>query len=690
MQLEKGKLVRQLSIVAYLMAMNRPVTARDVRECVEGYAGMGDDAFNRRFYADRTELDGLGVPIQSTRDVDTGEELYTLSERNYFLPTLDFTDEEVATLQSCLSLLDGQFAYAEPLRLALQNLMLGRENPSTDPALASTTIRLVGSDYSPEIAARISKLESAITKRRTVTFQYHTMSSDETSERIVDPYALVWNGGQWYLVGHSHERSALRVFRLTRIRGEIRFISRRERDFDIPNDFDASVYRTRPPWQLGGIEGEAEVLVDPSIAWWVERSFGHAGRVRKHRDGSITFRTEYAGIRWISAWVCGMNGLVTPIEPAELVEDVERSIATIAEAHEGAAPKLPSELPALDIAEATPRRRKPVAPVGAEQFALLQALMSDLLGSCGEGRSGSVAVSDIMERYQLDEEGVREAVDLLMLVNFGAGAYAMYAEIRGDEIHVETEPDGEVFRRPARLSPLEAKALMLALDLVGPLVAATMQHDLDSVREKLTTTFGNYGAPAVPATAPSSGDQQVLTRITEALRATQLLRIEYWSQSRGEVAKRDIEPLILQRLKQHWYLVAWCRSADGIRSFRLDRIKKASVLKKEFEPRDVDLSGYEADTPAHLEELPRTTLVHFAPEVARWIIEGRPDAVRLVDGSALLRLATAGDQWLTEEILKYRGKATVIEPADVRERIAERAHQLTEQLAAAGRVLVTA
>src|SRR5688500_3079434 len=131
MPLEKEKLVRQLSLVAFLMSMNRAVTARDVRESVEGYSHMGDDAFARRFYADRTELLSLGLPLNSTRDDDTGEELYTLSARQYLLPNLDLTDREVTALNSCLSLLDGQFAYAEPLRLALQNLTLGRENPMT-------------------------------------------------------------------------------------------------------------------------------------------------------------------------------------------------------------------------------------------------------------------------------------------------------------------------------------------------------------------------------------------------------------------------------------------------------------------------------------------------------------------------------------------------------------------------------
>ena len=87
----------------------------------------------------------------------------------------------------------------------------------------------------------------------------------------------MWNGGQWYLVGWSHERQAVRQFRLSRIQGEIKFTSRRERDFEVPADFDATEYRTRPNWQFGEPVAEADLWVDPSAAWWVERSFERAG-----------------------------------------------------------------------------------------------------------------------------------------------------------------------------------------------------------------------------------------------------------------------------------------------------------------------------------------------------------------------------------------------------------------------------
>ena len=92
---DTDKLIRQLSLVAFLMAERRPLTARDVKGCVEGYSEMSDEAFARRFYSDRAELSGLGVPLHSQRDEFTGEELYTLKPDDYFLPPLELTDDEL-------------------------------------------------------------------------------------------------------------------------------------------------------------------------------------------------------------------------------------------------------------------------------------------------------------------------------------------------------------------------------------------------------------------------------------------------------------------------------------------------------------------------------------------------------------------------------------------------------------------
>src|SRR6187200_1334214 len=233
---DTDKLIRQLSLVAFLMAERRPLTARDIKGNVEGYQEMSDEAFARRFYSDRSELVALGVPLDSQRDEFTGEELYTLRQERYFLPELELDDEELAALQTCLYLLEGRFAYAEPLRLALQNLALGRASGALDEAPTSTAVRVEvrDPDYSPELQGRLGKLEAAISKQRTVKFEYWSISRDEERERTVNPYALFQDGGAWYVVGLDLDAEDERTFRVSRIRGEIRFATRRERDFRLP------------------------------------------------------------------------------------------------------------------------------------------------------------------------------------------------------------------------------------------------------------------------------------------------------------------------------------------------------------------------------------------------------------------------------------------------------------------------
>ena len=105
---------------------------------------MSDEAFARRFYSDRAELGALGVPLTSQRDEFTGEELYNLRSEHYFLDRLELEDDELAALQTALYALEGKFAYAEPLRLALQNLALGRpgfrHSPTRPPSACASTL----------------------------------------------------------------------------------------------------------------------------------------------------------------------------------------------------------------------------------------------------------------------------------------------------------------------------------------------------------------------------------------------------------------------------------------------------------------------------------------------------------------------------------------------------------------------
>jgi predicted DNA-binding transcriptional regulator YafY len=660
---DTDKLIRQLSLVAFLMADRRPLTARDVKSNVEGYSEMSDEAFARRFYSDRAELVALGVPLHSQRDEFTGEELYTLRSEQYFLPQLELEEDELAALQTALYLLEGQFAYAEPLRLALQNLALGRPGPLEAPTESAVRVNVLGSDYSPEMPGRLTKLENAISKQRTVRFTYWTIGRDETNERTLNPYALFSDNGVWYVVGHDLDRGGERMFRVSRIRGDIRFATRRERDFRPPADFDPSVFRGRPPWQIGDAVGKARIEVSPDTAWWVERAFAERGSVENG-----VFATPYVDLGQLASWILRQDGRARPVDPPALVEQVERALSVVAERHDGA-PTSPA--PEARADDGAPPPERPAGPVAPERFAVLQALLAYLLARCGDEPRVTIPAEELSARFRLDDDELAEHISLLNLVNFGGGCYALYATFEDGQVRVEKELFGDAFRRPPRLTPLEARAIRLALEFVGPMIAAEAHTPLDRVRRKLEETFGQFELRETPEPAVGTEEEQLIRTLADAIDERRLVEIEY--QAVGEeVTTRVVEPYVVDRRLPYWYVHTWDRTRDAERSFRLDRMRSAAALDERFDPRP----GFD---PRELRDA-RTARVWYSPEVARWRLE-RGGARPLADGAALEDLPVGTSEWLVSEILSLRGEAEVIAPADLRSLVATRAAELAAELA---------
>jgi proteasome accessory factor BC len=657
---DTDKLIRQLSLVAFLMAERRAVTARDIKGQVEGYQEMSDEAFARRFYSDRAELIALGVPLHSQRDEYTGEELYTMRSERYFLPPLELTDDELAALQTCLYLLEGKFAYAEPLRLALQNLALGRPGFAEAPTDTAMRVEVLDPEYSVELQGRLGKLEAAISKQRTVKFPSWPTWRDGRRDRSVNPYALFADAGAWYVVGEDLDASDERTFRVSRIRGDIRFATRRERDFRLPAEFDVDRYRGRPPWQIGDPVGEARIEVAGDTAWWVERTYG-----TKVDDG--VFATEYSSLPLLASWVLRQDGRAVPQAPDELRREVARALRAVRESHEGRPEQLAAETDG-QVEEETAER--PAAAVHPERFAVLQALLAYLLDRCGENTEAEIPAQELVDRFNIPFEALEEHLSLLNLVNFGGGCYAVYAELDGDTVRVDKELFGDTFRAPPRLTPLEARAIRLALEFVGPMIAADARTPLERVRAKLEETFGEFELAQTPEPQVQRAEEDLVGTLSRGLRERRLVEVDYLKEGDEEVSTHLVEPYALERRLPYWYVHTWDRTRDGERSFRLDRMRSARLQRGHFEPRE----GFDP----HEFRDARPARIWYSPEIARWELE--KGARRLADGSAVAERPVGSPEWLVGEILSYRGEAVVLEPPELRRQIAERAKAVQRDL----------
>jgi proteasome accessory factor BC len=665
------KLIRQLSLISFLMAERRPVSALEIKQDVEGYSQMNDEAFARRFYADRAELESLGIHLKVDKPAEGYYEAenYSLPPENFYLPAIEFTDEELGALRMSLSLLDGEFAYAEPLRLALQQLSWGKPSPLDAPEELSVALAVTAGAGGRDLSQRLSKVETAIFRRKTIVFDYYTIGRDAQESRKVDPYHLLYKGGQFYLIGYSHERDDVRVFRVSRIRGKVGYSSKAEHDFNRPEDFEPREYAVRTDWQMGDPIGRARIWLSNRIDWLARRHFGHAGEVTEVDDGVI-FETDYANARQMVSWVLGLGEHARVDGPPELIEEWRSRLELVVERHTEP-PELAKEVkPKVEeIEEDDDRETSPIRP---ERFARLVTLAGILIDTAREGEK--LDVGDLCARLQVTETELRQDVDVLNVVNFGGGSYVLYAEVQGDQIEVDPEPYGDNFARPARLLPLEAKALVAAIDLIGEHLP---EGSLSSARQKIVDALGQDPAQeGLQITTAKGDDSQVARVASRAIADHRLLRIEYYKENEDQFVERRVEPYQLLNGQQGWYVHSFDPAREAPRSFRLDRIKSATVLDEQFEPRpgvEPDVQGWPrtGEVPAS-----RAARVWISPERARWAREDRRVVEELEDGAVIVEVHYAGEDWLTREILKEAGDAVVLSPDDAREPVIEAAASL--------------
>ncbi len=667
------KLIRQLSLISFLMAERRPVSALEIKQDVEGYSQMNEEAFARRFYADRAELDSLGIELKVDKPSEGFYEAenYSLPPENFYLPAIEFTDRELGSLRTALSLLDGEFAYAEPLRLALQQLSWGKPSPLNAPETSSVALAVTASPGGRELSQRLSKIETAIFRRKTILFDYYTIGRDAEEARKVDPYHLLYRGGQFYLIGYSHERNADRVFRISRIRGKVGYSSKAEHDFSRPEDFDPRIYATRTDWQLGDTVGTARVWISDRIDWLVLRHFGHAGEV-EHTDDGVIFETPYGDSRQLISWVLGLGGRARVLDPPELAEETEERLRSVVEGHE--------ESP--ELAKPVRRRQEPVeeepadprgeANIRPERFARLVTLAGLLIEAARLGEK--LDIRELCSNLQLSEAELKQDIDVLNVVNFGGGSYVLYAEVQGGNVEVDPEPYGDNFARPARLLPLEAKALVAAIDLIGEHLP---EGALNSARQKVVDALGEDPADEGLAITTARGDDSDVARVMSgAIAAHRLVEIEYYKENEDEFVKRTIEPYFLLNGQEGWYVHCYDLERDGSRSFRLDRIREVTAQDETFELREgivPDVSGWPSTG-----EVPesRPARVWISPERARWAREDRRVVDELADGAVVVELQYAGGEWLAREILKEAGDAIVLEPEEARQAVLDAATEL--------------
>jgi proteasome accessory factor C len=286
-------------------------------------------------------------------------------------------------------------------------------------------------------------------------------------------------------------------------------------------------------------------------------------------------------------------------------------------------------------------------------------------------RPDGVPLAEAARDFGVPERQLRRDLDLLWmcgLPGYGPGDLIDLA-FEGDRVRV-TFTAGMV--RPLRLTTDEAVALLVALRTLLELPGLAEGEAVSRALAKVSAAAG-HAAEVTPVALSVDAREQALTVVREALERKRALHLHYYVPTRDERTERTVDPMRLLFVDGHWYLEAWCRRAEGVRLFRLDRVDDVVVLDEPAAPppqaheRDVDNGVYQPEpgSPVVRLRLART---------ARWVADYYPvEQVTPVDepsGGLAVTLRTAELAWARRLVASLGGAALVDEPAELAAQVA--------------------
>ncbi|MFL6137151.1 MAG: helix-turn-helix transcriptional regulator [Frankiaceae bacterium] len=308
----------------------------------------------------------------------------------------------------------------------------------------------------------------------------------------------------------------------------------------------------------------------------------------------------------------------------------------------------------------------------------LLALVPYLLAHPGE------RLADVARTFGVGERQLRADLDLLWMCGLPGHGPGDLIDVSyaGDRV---TLSNADTIARPLRLTTDEALALVVALRALADVPGLQERDALDRALAKLEAAAGDAGAVSGRVSVVLETQERALAVARQALDAGRRLHLVYHVPARDETTERDVDPMRLLLVEGRAYLEGWCRLAEGVRLFRLDRVVDIAVLDAPAEP---PLDAAPRDLSGGLFRPSRDDLLvslELAPR-ARWVADYYPceRIDELPDGGCLASLRTPDPAWVRRLALRLGPSMRVIAPAELAEEIRAEATRALATYEAAG------
>ncbi|MBE6345161.1 MAG: WYL domain-containing protein [Spirochaetaceae bacterium] len=284
--------------------------------------------FRKKFETSRStimrDLAFIRDRYQAPLEYDPSKKGYYYSDKAFSVSTIRISEGELFTLCAMQPLME-QYKNT-PLENSINNvfkkiLELCPTEITVSSSIFSKNISFI-SDPLPKIDENVFyNIFECLREKRTIEFDYNSIQGEIKLNRRVDPYHIVCQKGNWYLLAFCHKNKSIRTFSLARMSNS----KKTDLSFFTPQDFSPTQYFdiNFGIWNNKTQNCKIELVFDKSIKTLItEHNWYPNQEIKINPDGSVYLSFESNQLQEIQYWIMSFGSKVKVINPVELRETI--------------------------------------------------------------------------------------------------------------------------------------------------------------------------------------------------------------------------------------------------------------------------------------------------------------------------------------------------------------------------------
>jgi proteasome accessory factor C len=281
-----------------------------------------------------------------------------------------------------------------------------------------------------------------------------------------------------------------------------------------------------------------------------------------------------------------------------------------------------------------------------------------------------ISVKDLAREFAITSEELLDDLNTLWMCGLPGYTPLELIDLSFESGYVSIR-NAEILQKVRLLTKEELVVIAIGLDFLKESVSKDREDLLEaitSLQEKIKSLIGDI-AQVTPTV--DSAHRAIILR---ALKERKNLEIEYHSLIRDQITTRSVTPLELGEDKGIEVLLAYCSTATGFRTFRLDNVKKAKLLDGSDFVAESKNGGDEIfRAKCRVDSRLRTTFERFRLEADMAASSG------LSSGKGITVEVTSFSQdWLVRNFMSTLANTEITEPAALAKSVGAKARATLE------------